>query len=492
MFGHPKGLFLVAFTEFWERYSYYGMVGLLVLFLTAPIGAGGFGWDRVGAMKLFGIYTGLAFAAPAVGGWLANSWLGERRAILSGGILLALGHFLLSGPAVVPWMIGRGAGIDVHDLLVESGVALGLLFPDEATLQAITSAAGPHAGAVIQSYQLSAWSFAAGLVLIIIGTALIKPTISSIVGKLYDRDSSKRETGFAIFMTAIYIGSILATFTAGTLGELVGWHFGFAAAGFGMLIGISFYAAFQKPLLGDVGRIPDSAGRPDEVRSPLTPAERDRLRVIFILGLFTVLYAVAFYQKGGLLSLVIREADRRMFGAEVPTIWFQAISTGTFIILAAPIARMFTRYDPAGEQVDAVKKLCAALLCLAAGYATFLIAFAVTNEGERLPAIWFALGFVLFGLGDVLLWPVQIALASRLAPQRFGALVIGCWYLTIGVGGLLTGYVGGLSEPLGERNVFILILVACTGSAAVLALLRPALVRRMHLQNSAGASQVSY
>lgn len=483
-FRHPPGLFLVAATEFWERYSYYGMVGLLTLFLTASPAAGGFGWSTREALQLYGFYTGCAFAAPAVGGWLANNWLGERRAIMLGGVTLAAGHLLLFLQGLLPSIVRWATGAHVDTSFQAAGIKLGVLFADAPIQQALREVAGKDADAVVSAYALSAWMFMLALGLIIAGTALLKPTISSIVGKLYGDDDSRRDAGFALFMTAIYLGSITASLTAGTLGERVGWHWGFGAAGFGMCFGIAVYALLNRRLLGDVGteRGLRVSGSGHDKPERLSSIERDRLFVIFILGLFTVLYAVAFYQKGGLLNLFVRDhVDRGAGSFEIPIVWFQTISTIVFVFIATPATGWFQRLALTGRDPDPVFKLAIALASLACGYLMFLGGALQADGGAEASWLWIVAGYVLFGIGDVFLWPIQLSLASRLAPARYAPMVIGCWYLTIGVGSWLTGFVGGLSEDIGAAGVFRVLLFSCLGGGVLLMAARKGLVRRMHL-----------
>lgn len=486
-FRHPPGLFLVAATEFWERYSYYGMVGLLTLFLTTSPAAGGFGWSTGEALRLYGFYTGCAFAAPAVGGWLANTWLGERTAILIGGLTLAAGHLLLFLQGLLPSIVRWATGADIQGAFERAAVKLGVPFSDAATQQALRAVAGTAADAVLAVYALSAWMFMLSLGLIIAGTALLKPTISSIVGKLYADDDSRRDAGFALFMTAIYLGSITASLTAGTLGEHVGWHWGFGAAGIGMCFGIAVYALLNRRLLGSVGMERGlRVSRSDRHKGvALSPVERDRLFVIFVLGVFTVLYAVAFYQKGGLLNLFVRDhVDRGAGALEIPIVWFQTISTIVFVLLATPATGWFQRLALAGRDPDPVFKLAIALAFLACGYLMFLGAALDAAGGAQASWLWVLAGYAFFGIGDVLLWPIQLSLASRLAPERYAPMVIGCWYLTIGIGSWLTGYVGGLSEDIGAAGVFRVLVFACLGGGLFLMLVRKGLVRRMHLAHA--------
>ena len=243
LWGHPKGLYLLFFTEMWERFSYYGMRALLVLFLTSATLDEGFGWSSVEALRLYGLYTGLIWFTPVIGGWLADSYLGQRKAVVIGGSLMALGHFMMAGPALLPVLVGQFSGVPVQDVLQTAGVALGSLFPDgaawqglDARIAALELSAGEAAryqSAARLAYTLSAVSFYSALCLLVCGVGLFKTNISTQVGLLYDERDDRRDGGFTIFYMGINIGAFLGIIIAGVLGERVGWHYGFAVAGVG-------------------------------------------------------------------------------------------------------------------------------------------------------------------------------------------------------------------------------------------------------------------
>jgi POT family proton-dependent oligopeptide transporter len=481
--GYPKGVFLLSFTELWERFSYFGMLALLVLFLTDNVGDGGFSWDRPDALRLYGFYSGIVFIVPLLGGWIANQYWGERRCILAGGLLIVVGQFLLTGPSVVPWLAQRHTGIDFRALWVAAGVPLGILFPDADTVARLMRAAQgtPLSPVAVQAvYHASGSSFFAGLAAVVAGTALIKPTISSIIGRFYQDGDRRRDAAFAMFFVGIYVGSVTGSLIAGYLGERVAWHWGFAAAGFGMLFGVAAYLRRQDAWLGDVGTAPlRPAGGGAAPR--LTPTERDRMKVIFAQGLFTVAYAAAFYQKGGMLTLFANEhVDRRLGDWLIPTTWFLTISTGTFIVLTPLATRLWQSLDQRGANPGAATKLAWGLLALAAGYLVILNGMAPEDAGASTWFGWLVLTYVCFGIGDTLVWPTQISLVTKLAPVRLSALFVGGWYITIGLGSWLTGYIGALAYTWGLRPVFLLLAVATAGLGLLLWLATPRLRALTH------------
>lgn len=488
LFGHPKGLFLVSGTELWERFSYYGMLGLLVLFLTADSGIGGFAWSSAAALKLLGFYSGLIFAVPAIGGWVTSRWLGERRAILYGGLLVALGHVLLGGPVYLLGIAGAISGLDIGSALNAPGLRFDRLFPDDEFLTSVVAAypgvsdPGGFLAWLRLGYVLKLWSFLLGLVLIVIGTGLIKPSVSSIVDRLYDKDDSRRQSGFTIFMVSIYVGSFTANFVAGTMGEKIGWHVGFSAAAIGMLIGIAAYVIGQKKYLGNVGMIPQARefAHLKSTHHALDRKERRRIALLLIMGAHTVLYALAFYQKGGLLNLYAKEnVDRVVLGFEIPATWLLTISTGIFIFFAPATIRWLGRRVP---NANAIAKLAMGLILIGSAY--LLLAAAETLRlaaaGGESPVVWLAMTYVLFGVADILVWPAQISAAAALAPRQFVSFSVGAWYLTIGIGATLTGYVGALSSGFGHLAVFVGLAAVCSLAGVLLIVFRPALQRLAH------------
>lgn len=477
-FGFPKGVYLLSFTELWERFSYWGMLALLVLFLTATLQSGGFGWEREQALKLYGAYTGLAFAAPLLGGWLANRYWGERRCILVGGILLVLGHTCLTGPGLVPWVGERMSGVDFHAVWPQAGVPLG-----QWTLDAAQAAALHEAGGVlaVPLYHAVSLSFLGGLALIIAGTALLKPTVSSVVGAFFAPGDKRRDGAFALFFVGLYMGAFSANIVVGFLGERVGWHWGFSAAGAGMALGLTAYLWKQRAWLAELGMAPGRrAGA--AASAPLSTIEKQRIAVIVAQGVFTTCYAALFYQKGGLLTLFTRDhLDRNIGGWEVPVTWLLAVSTVTFLFATPLLARAWSRLARQGRDPSASTKLALGLLLLGVGYIAIIWAAASLHDAQvRASVWWIVFTYVCFGIGDALVWPHQISLTSKLAPASLSALFIGGWYITIGIGSWLTGYLGALGYRWGMAPAFTLFATMAIGAGVLLLLVTPRLRRWMH------------
>ncbi|MBL8270932.1 peptide MFS transporter [Steroidobacter sp.] len=425
---HPPGVFLVAFTEMWERFSYWGFAGIFVLFLTADAQSGGWGWQPQDALRLYGWYGGLAFIVPVLGAWLANNHLGERRCVLWGGIAITAGHLCLAGIGLVP------------------------------------------------AFKL--WFFAGGLVLIVAGTGLLKPAISSIVARLYPESGARRDEGFAYFFVGIYVGALAGALVTGFVGERFGWTYGLTVAGGGMAIGLVCYVWLQQRWLGDLGRVPVRASVTSA--APLSSHERQRLVVIVGQGVFTVLYAAAFYQMFGLLNLYAHEQIERRIGSfEVPTTWLQTINLWSFFIFVPCLAALWRRLALRNRNPSASYKLVLGLSALAIGYV--FIAFGEGARGDaKAPLVWIVITYALFGLGDALVWASQISLTSKLAPPRYSALLVGSWYVCIGLGTWLTGYIGSYAQSYPYQDVFYGLAGGCAVAAAILCLLTPAMIRWMH------------
>ena len=273
-FGHPRGLFLLFGTELWERFSYYAMRAILVLYLTDTTMNGGLGWSTKDALDLYGIYTGLVYITPLIGGYLADNYLGQRRSILLGGALMAIGQFTLALPA--------------------DALGLGSLH-----------------------------TFYLGLALLIAGNGLFKPNISTMVGDLYNEGDNRRDGAFTIFYMGINLGALLAGVVSGSVTNSFGWKAGFVAAGIGMLMSLVMQLTFAQSWLGDIGREPAAkralANQKSTKKQPLTKEEVDRIKVILVMSLFTIVFWAGFEQAGGLMNIYTQQYTDRMIGSfEVP------------------------------------------------------------------------------------------------------------------------------------------------------------------------------
>ena len=440
--GHPRGLSTLFFTEMWERFSYYGMRALLVLFMTLSLAEGGLGFDTGKAAAIYGTYTMSVYLLSILGGFIADNFIGARRAVLWGGIIIALGHYSMA-------------------------------LPTDGT-------------------------FFAGLGLVAIGTGLLKPNISTMVGSLYSPTDTRRDAGFSIFYMGINIGALLSAIVCGFLAQHVwfknlldsfgldprsSWHWAFGAAGVGMTFGLIIYLR-RAHTLAAVGNPPalESAGRPwgklglvalGSVALILVMVASDRYRAI-VYGLFLaqiiaivvfamrptiesrriaailVLFFAAqvfwaiFEQAGSSISLFAdRLTDNRIAGREFPSAWWQSVNSAWVITLAPLFAWMWIRLGP--RQPSSPAKFALGLLFVALSFVWMIPAAKLTAEGKVSP-IWLLGLFFLQTTGEMFLSPVGLSTMTKLAPARLTGLVMGIWFLAAALGNKLAGLLAGEFE----------------------------------------------
>lgn len=447
--GHPKGLYLLFATEMWERMSYYGMRALLVLYMVsqqkAALGEdpfnGGMAWKKSVALQIYGLYTGLVYLTPVAGGWLADRYLGQRRAVTLGGVLMMIGHFLMAVPGVP--------------------------------------------------------AFYAALTFLILGNGFFKPNISTMVGGLYEKDDPRRDGAFTIFYMGINLGALLSPLVCGTLGERYGWHWGFGSAGVGMLLGLLTYLFFQKRLLGEVGKHPAKKPVPSEGKfdqstehyreaalpelPPLTRIEKDRIIVIVVLSFFVMFFWAAFEQAGGLMNLYTDEkVDRHLFGWEVPTTWFQSINPFFILLLGPPFAMMWTALGKRDRDPSTPMKMGLGMILLSLGFVFMLGASRQSAAQGKAALAWVVMAYLFHTMGELCLSPVGLSMVTRMAPARFASLLMGFWFLSSAAANYLAGWIGTFSERLGEFKLFgVIATVTMITGLVMLALARP-ILRMMH------------
>ena len=449
-FGHPRGLATLFFTEMWERFSYYGIRPLLVLFMTAALTSGGFGFDRPTATSIAGIYAFSVYLASLPGGWIADRWLGLRRSIWYGGVFIAVGHIC---------------------------IALSTIFAHRA--------------------------FFLGLIFIVIGTGLLKPNISAIVGDLYPEGGARRDAGFSIFYMGINSGALIAPIVTGYLGERVGWHWGFGAAGVGMVIGLITYRLRSPGTLGPIGLSPTSG--PEEQRRVRTIAlsalgaiffivllgmfgvytvsavwlanlmlklvlgmsvlyfsylfllaglsfdEKKRIAVIMVLFLFAMIFWAAFEQAPTSLNLFARDfTDRVIFGWQAPTSWVQLVNP-LFVILLAPVfAAIWVGLARRNIDLSSPAKFGFGLFFAGLGFVVMVIASnrVIAGGGTlKVSLLWLVVSYFFQTCGELSLSPVGLSSMTKLAPRRFVGQMMGVWFTAAALGNLIAGIVGGHVDP---------------------------------------------
>jgi POT family proton-dependent oligopeptide transporter len=433
--GHPKGLFLLFGTEMWERFSYYGMRALLVLSMVAATESTnpGFGWSRGSALQLYGWYTGLVYFTPLIGGWLADNLIGQRKAVIIGAFVMAAGQFTLASS------IGKDITI-----------------------------------------------FYVGLLLMIIGNGFFKANISTMVGSLYPTGDARRDSAFSIFYMGINLGAFIAPLVCSSLGESAsfGWKYGYIAAGCGMTISALVQISMSRRYLGDLGMKP-SAQRDREnaggIHVPLTREEHDRMRVIFMLFVFVMLFWTAFEQAGGLMNLFASEKTNRMLGAfEVPAGWFQSANP-LFIVLLAPVFGMlWVKLANQGRGMPTPIKMVVGLLLTGIGFLFMVAAVFEQHASGKASMMWLVLAYLFHTMGELCISPVGLSMVTKLAPLRLASLMMGVWFLINFFANLFAGYIGAYAESAGELTIFGGLVGVLGTFALILWLLSSTLVSWMH------------
>ncbi len=442
--GHPRGLFLLFGTELWERFSYYAMRAILVLFLTDTTINGGMGWTTKQALDLYGIYTGLVYITPLIGGWIADNYLGQRKSIILGGILMAAGQFTLAFPAGSLGLGGETA-------------------------------------------------FYLGLALLIAGNGMFKPNISTMVGDLYKEGDNRRDGAFTIFYMGINLGALVAGVVSGCVTGSCGWRAGFLAAGIGMVISLIMQATLAKPWLGDIGTVPAAARAKQlnnsKTKTPLTKEEMDRLKVILIMGLFVIVFWAGFEQAGGLMNIYTQQYTDRMLGDfEVPAAWFQSLNPFFIIILAPVLAAFWVKLGK--REPNSPVKFALALFFLALGF--LCMVGAVLEQGGdvtvKTSMLWLVGAFFFHTLGELCLSPIGLSLVTKLAPLRLASLMMGAWFGFNAVANYVAGLVGSHVGELGAMSIFSGIAITATISGVLLLLCANTLVKWMHGAEISNAS----
>jgi proton-dependent oligopeptide transporter, POT family len=477
-FGHPRGLSTLFFTEMWERFSYYGMRALLLLYMTAPLSAGGLGFDAAEGGAIYGLYTSMVYLATLPGGWVADRLIGPRRAVLYGGIFIAAGHFSMALAALPLFYLG--------------------------------------------------------LFLIVIGTGLLKGNVSVIVGKLYSAEDNRRDAGFSIFYMGINLGAFLAPLICGYLGQEINWHLGFGAAGVGMTLGVIQYMLGARNL-GDAGQLP-APGTPEQrakwtrqgqlaagvlvalvlivgvggytglvpvsatqvadaagvflllvivgffgwlySSSDWSVEERKRLYVIGVLFLAASLFWSVFEQAGSTLNLFAdRNTYNNVFGFDYPSSWFQSMNSLFLIIFAPVMAWLWVRMAAQGKEPSSPMKFAWGLVLVGLGF-VILIPPAQAS-GQLASPMWLTVTYFLHTIGELCLSPVGLSAMTVLAPPRIGGLMMGIWFLATSVGNFIGGRVAGLYESFALPSLFGAVGGFAIAAGIVLMLAAPAMRKLM-------------
>jgi len=400
LWGHPMGLYILFFTEMWERFSYYGMRGILTLYVAQSATAvdPGLGWSNKDALWLYGWYTMLVYVASIPGGYIADKLFGQKKTVLMGGILLCLGHGILAIP--------------------------------------------------------QDWAFFTGLILIILGVGGLKPNISTMVGGLYKAGDIRRDKGFTIFYIGINIGAFLSSISVGFVAYYYGWHYGFGLAGIGMLLGQIVYMAGQKHLIG-VGEFigsKDSGIDPKIAEKPLTKIEKDRVIVLLISFLIVVVFWGAFEQAGGLMNLYTDAKINRSISfswlQEIPAAVFQSLNAGYIIIFGTAVAGYWALRRKKGKQASSLFKMAVGTIIMGLGYIFMMFASqeASAEVFGKAAMFWIFLAYLFHTIGELSTSPVSLSFITKLAPVKYASIMMGIYFAATGFGNKLAGSIGEASQ----------------------------------------------
>ena len=453
--GHPKGLYLLFFTEMWERFSYYGMRAILILYLTKKLMEGGLGMDEKYAMLLYGYFTGFVYFTPLIGGWLADRYLGKRLAVTIGGITMMLGQFTLFG------------------LNSTTGLYIGLL-------------------------------------LLIIGNGFFKPNISTLVGGLYKDGDSRRDAAFTIFYMGINLGAMIAPLVIGVVTDNMfattnedgsisyGYRYGFLVSGIGMLLGQVIFNLLGPKYLGDLGTKPIGAVSDSLVTESLKSVnpetrevldekqEKQRISVIFILLIFAVFFWAGFEQAGSSLSLYTdKYIDRSIGSFEIPTSWFQSVNP-LFIVTLAPLFTLFWA-SPIGRRLTTPVKMGVGMIILGVGFLFMIGAVAersangdVDDVNNKAALMWLIMTYLLHTIGELCISPVGLSVVTKLSPPKLASVLMAVWMLSSFFANIVGGYIASYVETMGAGEVFTYIAGFVSVCGVLLILLNKVILKLMH------------
>ncbi|MDI1243016.1 MAG: peptide MFS transporter [bacterium] len=492
-FGHPKGLSTLFFTEMWERFSFYGLRPLLILFMAAAVMQGGWGWDRGEASAIVGIYASFVYLASLPGGWIADKWLGLRKAVLYGGSLISLGHLTIGA----------------------------------------------------SSFTQSKIPFFLGLIFIVLGTGLLKPNISAMVGDLYPEGGARKDAGFSVFYMGINLGAFIGQLITGFLGEKIGWHWGFTAAGVAMILGLIQFWIQSPKTLGDIGaeptRHPDPATQAKQVSNVklftaiglaivavvftliatgtigfnaetfgkyyayvlagigfvyfaylllfggLNGDEKKRVLVIAVLFVFAAIFWSAFEQTPTALNLFAQDFTNRTIGGwEMPATWFQSVNSAWVILLAPVIAVLWTALGSRNINLSSPVKFAIGLGLTTLAFVVMIFAsYIVVGEGTvatKVSPLWLITFYLFLTLGELFVSPVGLSSMTTLSPKRYVGQMMGVWFLASSLGNLIGGLVGGEVDPenlSAMPRLFTTTTLFLGGAALILILLSIPISRMM-------------
>ncbi|MBK5296312.1 MAG: peptide MFS transporter [Vicinamibacteria bacterium] len=426
--GHPRGLATLFLTEMWERFSYYGMRAFLILYMTAPAAAGGLGFAVTDAASIYGTYTGSVWGAAILGGLVADRFLGAYRSVLLGGVIIALGHVALAFTALTFFYLGLG--------------------------------------------------------LIVVGTGLLKPNISTLVGALYREGDGRRDAGFSVFYMGINLGAFLGPLVAGYIAQRIDWHLGFACAAVGMAFGLVQYVLGKRHLTPAIERLsarptPATATGSPGSRQSLTSDEWTRIGAIVVFFLFAAIFWGAYEQAASTLSLFgDRYTRHEVFGFSFPSSWFQTVQPVAVILLAPIFAWLWLRLGRLEPSSPAKFAFGLAFVGIAFLMLIPAASMAQSGDGIRVSPWWLIAALFVTEFGELCVSPVGLSLVTKLSPVRLVGLMMGVWFLSNSAGNKLAGWSAGFFGSVPLTEIFGTVAAVTIGASVVMFLLvRP--VRKM-------------
>lgn len=485
--GFPKGAWLIIGVELMERFSFYGMLGLLPLFLAdspAHSRYGGFGWSMTDALSLMGLYTFAMYAFPAVGGFIADRILGRRRAVLLGASVMLVGQLLLPSPVYLPVLLSLWRGPDFLSALHSLGVPLGQWVGD-APVQAALLKHGPsldpaHGVAWLEQSYVAVWAgFYAAIFCLVLGNALMKSTLVVLCGETMDPQDPRREGAFAYYYLGISLGATLSTFIVGAVAQAYGWHVGFAVTAAGMSVALGAYVILGARWLGDIGVKPHGPGSASGAVAARPGESARRILLLTVLALLLGAFCTGWNQLFGSWSLFIeQDVQRRVGSFLVPVLWFQTFNSTVTILSAPLIAALWIRLGERHQRIDIVQKYAFALATVALAHGLFYLAARHASAQALASSLGLLLGLALIAVGELVAWTSTYGVVQRAAPKGYTSVAMGAWYLlTLGLGGYLAGFAGRLIDARGFATTFALIGLVMAAGCVVALLLRAPLVR---------------
>lgn len=409
--GHPKGLYVLFFTEMWERFCYYGMRCILIYYMMKQLM-----FDQEKASYIYGLYTSAAYFLPFFGGIIADRWLGQRKAVMIGAVIMVAGEFVLMSPSF----------------------------------------------------------FYLGLGLMALGTGFLKPNVSTQVGTLYDLNDHRRDRAFNIFYMGINVGSLLSPIICGTLGEIYGWKWGFLSAGLGVILGLIVYIWGQKYLAPDLVGEKKTAVVPVESK-PMSREDYGKIFALFVLCILNIVYWGAYEQQGNTLAVwVDSNTNRYIFGWLMPATWFQNFNPIMILAFIPLFTWIWTQQDKRKKEPSSVTKM--AIACFLIGL-SFLVLMPAVWEYDKTGSAslwWLAISTAILTISEVYLSPIGLSLVTKLAPPKIVSTIMGVWMMSWAAGQLFCGFIGSFYEKMPKDQFFGYIALMCFATGIVMiALLKP-------------------